>query len=70
MCSLSASGDRAFLTNNIQSSWTMLAFKALLYGPVLGLTVLLHELGHCLATKQVRARAAVAHALSFLHAHD
>ena len=43
------------LLNNIKSSWAILAFIAILYGPILWLTVLLHELGHCLATKRVRS---------------
>ena len=43
------------LVNNLASSWAVLAFIAVLYGPVLWLTVLLHELGHCLATKRGRA---------------
>ena len=42
------------LLNNLKASWAVLAFIAVLYGPVLWLTVLLHELGHCLATKRVR----------------
>ena len=32
----------------------MVAFIVTVFGPVLWLTVLLHELGHCLATKAVR----------------
>ena len=41
------------LLNNLSASWAVLAFIVVLYGPVLWLTVLLHELGHCLATRQV-----------------
>jgi len=43
------------LLNNLKASWAVLAFIAFLYGPILWVTVLLHELGHCLATKRVRS---------------
>lgn len=39
--------------SNLGQSWALLGFIALLYGPLLWLTVLLHELGHCLATRKV-----------------
>ena len=39
----------------MKSTWAMLGFIAIVFGPVLWLTVLLHELGHCLATKAVRS---------------
>lgn len=42
------------LLSNLGQSLALLAFIALLYGPVLWITVLLHELGHCLATRKVR----------------
>ena len=52
------------LLNNLKASWAVLAFIAILYGPILWLTVLLHELGHCLATKRVRFLATSAFAPS------
>jgi len=52
------------LLNNLKASWAVLAFIAVLYGPILWLTVLLHELGHCLATKRVRSYPSSAYALS------
>lgn len=34
-------------------SWTAVGWAALMYGPILLVTVLLHELGHCLATRRL-----------------
>jgi hypothetical protein len=56
------------LLNNLSASWAVLAFIAILYGPVLWLTVLIHELGHCLATKQVRFPMAHEETMINLHA--
>lgn len=51
--------------NNLGSSWSLLAFIALLYGPILWLTVLIHELGHCVATKKVGSHLYIAPYFSY-----
>lgn len=64
------------LLYHINSSWSMLAFVAVVYGPVLWLTVLLHEVGHCVVTNRVRAVPPVTHtqqstaSASLLWEHD
>ena len=42
----------------IWNSWFAVLWAIIIYGPVLLITVFLHELGHCLATRQVPARSA------------
>lgn len=42
----------------IWNSWYAVLWALIIYGPVLLMTVFLHELGHCLATRQVPARSA------------
>lgn len=37
------------------ADWQSYVYAALLYGPILLLTILVHELGHCLMTRRVRA---------------
>ena len=42
----------------IWNSWYAVLWALIIYGPVLLITVFLHELGHCLATRQVPALSA------------
>lgn len=42
-----------------RTDWQSYVFVMVLFGPILLLTILIHELGHCLVTRKVRLRAAL-----------